>query len=1011
MKRVNQPPAESLSLEAAERIDAVCLLFEENWKAGQRPKPEEFLQDVPAEEQAALLRELLLLDVHYRKSLGETPTAADYEQRFPGHEELIRSLLSLEPLPGPLEPATPSPVPPIPQEQETGPFIPPGPTVSWAGKIKAQPARPEPQPRRQGAVAEMLAGSHAELQERVRTAEQNQQAERRRRRRTQFLLATVVLAALAVGSGVWWWQRQERTQRAAQLRDGCASVLTRTTAAIRQGRLAEAEGLLASSKRLFQEDPASLEELRQLEADLDLLLALDRVRNDLGPAEEPDAAAAAAEYRKAFEARGLFGEGGDPQERARRIGQSSGSALIVAALDDWAAREKDEAVRRDVLALLREADPSAEAANQLRAPAIRGDRKRLERLAASGAVETLSPAQALWLSRWLQASGGDGTTVLRRAQRAHPLDFGINLALARSLQATKPEEGLGYARAAVTARPASAVAHHCLGDLLAQTQDLEGAVEELRQAVQLDPEKAAFLFSLGKALLDLGRFEEAKAAAERCHALLADQHPLRLQAAQQRAECNRLASFEKRLAVTLQETPKPTDTTDCLALARIYQAQKRFVEAARLYSRALAAQPTLAADLTVRLRSQAAGCAARAGAGEGRDAAGLAEAERGRWRQQALTWLQADLSLARKTYDDRNLTQHRPLRRILAGWLSDPQLAGVREESALGKLPEAEREGWRRFWDLVRALVEQLLSGQWGRWRIEGTELVQEATEREALLLFGDANWADCTIELEAQPLRGSEIGVVVRAASLDEFTLATVGGWGNSLHGVQVRSAGQNLNRIANQGSTQPGRWYRIKVVLQGKACSLYLDGIQVARHDELPQAAGRLGLRNYNNAARFRNVRVTDPQGKVLFAACRHRRRSPHACSLPGRPRRSGRSRSNHRARPSWHAGPALRMPCATKTFRSTCWRGWGRAIRSRRQPSWWRSWGARVGSGCWENPRSWIGVPTASCWRRLLATLCSCSMEKPAGFFGPFPRPMNRLKQRQGLPVSPSAQMANF
>jgi hypothetical protein len=35
---------------------------------------------------------------------------------------------------------------------------------------------------------------------------------------------------------------------------------------------------------------------------------------------------------------------------------------------------------------------------------------------------------------------------------------------------------------------------------------------------------------------------------------------------------------------------------------------------------------------------------------------------------------------------------------VLRGWQADPDLAGLREEAALARLPEAEREACRKLW-------------------------------------------------------------------------------------------------------------------------------------------------------------------------------------------------------------------------------------------------------------------------------------------------------------------------
>jgi hypothetical protein len=45
------------------------------------------------------------------------------------------------------------------------------------------------------------------------------------------------------------------------------------------------------------------------------------------------------------------------------------------------------------------------------------------------------------------------------------------------------------------------------------------------------------------------------------------------------------------------------------------------------------------------------------------------------------------------------------IRRALAAWPTDPNLAGVRDPAELARLPEAERAAWQRLWDDVAALA------------------------------------------------------------------------------------------------------------------------------------------------------------------------------------------------------------------------------------------------------------------------------------------------------------------
>jgi hypothetical protein len=73
---------EGPALPQRRRIDRACDAFEAAWQAGGRPAVEDFLGDPSAPERPAL-RELVLLDLHYRRLAGDAPDPADYRGRFP----------------------------------------------------------------------------------------------------------------------------------------------------------------------------------------------------------------------------------------------------------------------------------------------------------------------------------------------------------------------------------------------------------------------------------------------------------------------------------------------------------------------------------------------------------------------------------------------------------------------------------------------------------------------------------------------------------------------------------------------------------------------------------------------------------------------------------------------------------------------------------------------------------------------------------------------------------------
>jgi len=234
MDPVNEHPPPSLSLSAQEWIDDVCLLFEQSWKAGRTPRLEEFLEDVPAGQREVLLRELLRLELHYRTLKGENPTAAEYQRRLPGMEEIMLSLF----------PSAPTPT--VVGEAATGPYFPPGqetgydkplPPISTVPRNKEaagigpqfQTEQPRTGPDRVGGrelpAAERQLGRPAagcegiaNLPERLRLAEKKQATDPRRRMAARGVLIVNVLVLLTVGVLGWLWSHEGRTARDKRVR-------------------------------------------------------------------------------------------------------------------------------------------------------------------------------------------------------------------------------------------------------------------------------------------------------------------------------------------------------------------------------------------------------------------------------------------------------------------------------------------------------------------------------------------------------------------------------------------------------------------------------------------------------------------------------------------------------------------------------------------------------------------------------------------------------------------------
>jgi hypothetical protein len=235
-----------------------------------------------------------------------------------------------------------------------------------------------------------------------------------------------------------------------------------------------------------------------------------------------------------------------------------------------------------------------------------------------------------------------------------------------------------------------------------------GALAAYRRAIEIDPKLAPAHGALGEALLEQGRFAEAKAATRRCLELLAQNHPQRQHVTQQLRQCERLLALNEKLPAILKAEVPPAHAAERIELAQLCQQHKGlYAASARFYAEAFADRPRLAEDLQTQARYRAACAAALAAAGQGRDAGGLDEPARARLRRQALDWLRADLDAWARVVEKGPPPARSGAQGTLQKWRKDPDLAGLRDQAALGKLPPAERQACRKLWADVDALLKR----------------------------------------------------------------------------------------------------------------------------------------------------------------------------------------------------------------------------------------------------------------------------------------------------------------
>ncbi len=76
------------------QIEQLCIQFERAWKAGDRPRIEDYLIQSTDEARSELLRALLSLDIEFRSQAGDSVTPEAYFQRFPEYRDTVAAVLS-----------------------------------------------------------------------------------------------------------------------------------------------------------------------------------------------------------------------------------------------------------------------------------------------------------------------------------------------------------------------------------------------------------------------------------------------------------------------------------------------------------------------------------------------------------------------------------------------------------------------------------------------------------------------------------------------------------------------------------------------------------------------------------------------------------------------------------------------------------------------------------------------------------------------------------------------------
>jgi tetratricopeptide (TPR) repeat protein len=370
-------------------------------------------------------------------------------------------------------------------------------------------AAPRDRPRDAGVVVTALSNHLAGVQERLRAAElararaESRAIEERKRRLLVAGLAASILALAALAGGGGLWLSHERVTRAeASSREATealqdASRLLGRARSAPEGEMAAWAEATQSAKRA--EGVLARDEIRaDLRGEILNLVAMVNSERDRAEARSKDRRTlermaaihtdialhldyprADREYATAFREYGVDVNQMPPNDAGARIAASPIAAEMVDTLDQWAfvrrlANPRDASQARQLSAIAKAADPDPWRTRLREALDLEANDKEQARadfleLAASTPEEDLHRESISRLAYVLGHLGEreEETSLLRRAQRAHPADFWINHDLARSLmRAGQPEEAARFYSAALAIRPQSELIRVSLGDAL-----------------------------------------------------------------------------------------------------------------------------------------------------------------------------------------------------------------------------------------------------------------------------------------------------------------------------------------------------------------------------------------------------------------------------------------------------------------------------------------------------------------------------------------------------------------
>ena len=153
-------------------------------------------------------------------------------------------------------------------------------------------------------------------------------------------------------------------------------------------------------------------------------------------------------------------------------------------------------------------------------------------------------------------------------------------------------------------------------------------------------------------------------------------------------------------------------------------------------------------------------------------------------------------------------------------------------------------------------------------WRLEGDTLVQESLNDTCQLIFGDRQWKDYDFSCRVQIISGQgDIGLTVRHTENGFARFLRRNDHAEGVSFSSLENSKTSPNKLSPCDRLDNEQWCNLTVIVRGAHFQFLLDERPLFSFDDQNNLQGAVGLWTRRTTARFRDFRVTDTKGNVLF------------------------------------------------------------------------------------------------------------------------------------------------